>query len=365
MVAVVIDQGELAIALRGGQITVALEAPAHAAELGQRCHDGLVRQLQLGRHRDGGQRVQDVVHAGQIQRHGQIRQGLTPAELALHCEAHLAAGQCLHIHRAHLVAFCKTIADHRAREQRHDGAHTRIVTAQNRRAIERHAVQKLHKRRLQLGEVVAIGFHMVGVDIGDDGQHGQEVQEGGVGLIRLHDDVLARAQARIGTCAHQLAADHKGRVHTGFAQNRRDQRGRGGLAMRAGNRNALLQAHQLSQHDGALHHRNLLGAGRDDFGVVGPDRRRGDQHLSARDVRGRMADMDLQAQAGQALRGGAIALVGARDGVAQVVQDLGDAAHAGAADADKMDVLNGVLHVWLTRASISSATRLAARGRAS
>ena len=47
---------------------------------------------------------------------------------------------------------------------------------------------------------------------------------------------------------------------------------------------------------------------------------------------------------GQAARGGAVTLVAARDGVAQVVQDLGDAAHAGAPDAHEMDVLDGVLH---------------------
>jgi hypothetical protein len=50
------------------------------------------------------------------------------------------------------------------------------------------------------------------------------------------------------------------------------------------------------------------------------------------------------AQRGQALQGGAVALVAAGDAVAQVVQDLGDAAHAGAADADEVDVLDGVLH---------------------
>src|SRR6185369_13742987 len=38
------------------------------------------------------------------------------------------------------------------------------------------------------------------------------------------------------------------------------------------------------------------------------------------------------------------ALVGPRDAVAEVVQDLGDPAHAGTADADEVDVADGVLH---------------------
>jgi hypothetical protein len=49
----------------------------------------------------------------------------------------------------------------------------------------------------------------------------------------------------------------------------------------------------------------------------------------------------------QALRGGAVAWSSPRR-VAQVVQDLGDAAHAGAADADEVDVLDGVLHARAT-----------------
>ena len=76
-----------------------------------------------------------------------------------------------------------------------------------------------------------------------------------------------------------------------------------------------------------------------------------------------MADRDLQSQPSQALRRCTFGLIRARDLVAEVVQDFGDAAHAGAADSDEMDPLDGVFHDF-TIASISSATRLAARGRA-
>ena len=55
----------------------------------------------------------------------------------------------------------------------------------------------------------------------------------------------------------------------------------------------------------------------------------------AGDVRRVVADEHLQPQPGQAARDGAVALVGARHAVAQVVQDLGDGAHARAADAAK------------------------------
>ncbi|MCY1465388.1 hypothetical protein D9M71_835250 [compost metagenome] len=53
---------------------------------------------------------------------------------------------------------------------------------------------------------------------------------------------------------------------------------------------------------------------------------------------------DRGAQRGQAPRGGIAAHVGTRDLVAQVQQDLGDAAHAGPADAHEVDVFDDMLH---------------------
>jgi len=77
-----------------------------------------------------------------------------------------------------------------------------------------------------------------------------------------------------------------------------------------------------------------------------------------------VADEDLHAEPGQPARDGAFGRVGARHAVAQSVHDLGDGAHARAAHADEVDLLDGVFHAR-TSLSISSATRAAARGRAS
>jgi hypothetical protein len=126
----------------------------------------------------------------------------------------------------------------------------------------------------------------------------------------------------------------------------------------------LLQAHQLGQHHRARHHRHAFGAGGRHFGVVRFHRGGRDHRLRAFDVRRVMADEHLDAQRRQAARGRAVALVGARHRVAEVVQDLGDAAHAGAADADEMDAFDCVLHAQSFDLS-SSATRAAACGRAS
>jgi hypothetical protein len=80
---------------------------------------------------------------------------------------------------------------------------------------------------------------VVGVDVGDDASTGIQVQEGRVALVGLDDDVVARAQAGVGARAVQPAADDEGRVDAGLGQHAGHQRGGGGLAVRAGDGDAL------------------------------------------------------------------------------------------------------------------------------
>src|SRR5690606_11348215 len=94
-----------------------------------------------------------------------------------------------------------------------------------------------------------------------------------------------------------------------------------------------------------------------------------DQGARALDVLGRMADQDARAQRRQPPRHGGFLDVGAADGIAQVQQDLGDAAHARAADADEMDVADAVLHadssrLWTQASAISCAAFRLASSRA-
>src|SRR5581483_3792014 len=55
------------------------------------------------------------------------------------------------------------------------------------------------------------------------------------------------------------------------------------------------------------------------------------------DIVGAMADMDLDAEIGQAARVGAVGEVAALHLVAEIVQHLGDTRHADAANADEVD----------------------------
>jgi hypothetical protein len=177
-----------------------------------------------------------------------------------------------HVDGAHLRVFRKAVAGDGAGHALQDVAHGGTVHTQDRRAVERHAVQEIDKRALEPAEVVAVGLHVVGVDVGHHGHHGQQVQERCVGLVGLDHDVVAAAQLGVGACAVELAADHKGRVQARLGQHAGHQAGGSGLAVGAGNGDALLQAHQLRQHERAGHHGNFFLARGQHLGVVWRDR---------------------------------------------------------------------------------------------
>ena len=65
-------------------------------------------------------------------------------------------------------------------------------------------------------------------------------------------------------------------------EHRGDHGRRGGLAVHAGNGDAIFQAHQLGQHLGALDHRDVLLVRGDDLGIVARDGRADDDDFRAR-----------------------------------------------------------------------------------
>ena len=80
-----------------------------------------------------------------------------------------------------------------------------------------------------------------------------------------------------------------------------------------------------------------LRARRVEFDIAGLHRRGIDDGMRVFEIVGAVTDGDRDAHRAQALDVGAIGHVGALHLVAEIVHDLGDAAHADAADADEMD----------------------------
>ena len=212
-----------------------------------------------------------------------------------------------------------------------------------------------------------VGVHVVGIDVGDRRNDRIQHQEGRIGLVRLGHQEFALPQARVGAHRRQPTADDEGRIGAAFGEDARHQRGSGGLAMRAGDRDALLEAHQFGQHLRARHQRHAALTRGHHFRIVVRHGGRRDHCVGMGHVVARMTDEDARAEPLQTTRGCALLQVGAGDHITEVEQHLGDAAHADASDAHEMNVLDLVFHAFVfpaASASHTSATSSAARGRA-
>ncbi len=329
MVAVVVDDADLGTA-GSGHFAQIIEAATDASKAGQCTRDRVRRHAQLPADRRSGQRVEHVVLARQRQYHflaGALRQaqGEAHARTFLH-----------HVLGAHVGLRAHAVAHHVARGLGGQCGHFRIVDAQHCQAVERQALQELGERRLHAGEIVAVVLQMIGIDVGDDRHQRIQAQEAAVALVGLGHQPLATTELGVGTGRQQLATDHEGRVQPPLAQHRSGQAGGGGLAVGAGHGDAAAEAHQFGQHRRARHDRNALAARFHQLRVVFADRA-GDHHaVGAQHVGGGMAAHDARAQAGQAAGRDVVGVVRTGHFVAQRQHHFGDAAHAGAADADEM-----------------------------
>ena len=167
--------------------------------------------------------------------------------------------------------------------------HHRMVDAHHGEAVERHVLDEIAERVLHGLEGLEV-VEMLGIDIGDDGDIGRQLEEGAVALVGFHHHPLAGAEPRVGAVGIDDAAIDDGGIEIAGIEQGRDHRGRRGLAVGAGDRDAALQPHQFGEHFGAAHHRNALRARRHQFGIVALDRGRDHKHVGAVDVLGLVAD---------------------------------------------------------------------------
>ena len=181
-------------------------------------------------------------------------------------------------------------------------------------------------------------IEVLGVDVGDDGDGGGEVEEGSVGLVRLDDDPFALSQLGVGTESVELSADHGGGVETRVIEDGGDEGSGGGLSVRAGDGDRVLQAHQLGEHLRTSDDGHSARAGSERLGILRTAHGAGSHHHVhvAGHVLGAMADVDGSTQPGEPLGGLAFLEVGSAHAVAEVEEELRDPAHPDAADADEV-----------------------------
>src|SRR5206468_8479145 len=142
----------------------------------------------------------------------------------------------------------------------------------------------------------------------------------------------------IGSQPMHAPANNHGGIETGRAeQASHDGRGRG-LAVGAGNGDAVLEPHQLGEHFRPRDHGDPALARHLDLNVVARDGRGVHDDVGALPMGGLVAGEDLVAETLQALDGLATPAVRAADAVAHVEHHLGDSAHPGSADAHEVNL---------------------------
>ena len=187
---------------------------------------------------------------------------------------------------------------------------------------------------------------MLRIDVGDDANLRGHLDEGAVGLVGLHDHPLAVTEPRVRAPFVDDAAGDDGGVEAGDIEYVGDERGGRGLAVRAGDGDGGVEPHQLRQHLGAAHDGQSALARSLELGIAGLDGRGDDDETRADQVHRIVADEHANTLGAQTADIGAVLLVAALHRVALGVQDLGNRAHADAADAQNVHgpQLAGHLH---------------------
>src|SRR5258705_5284387 len=176
MMAVVIDNGDAVIFAGFG------EAPPHAAETCQRLSDGVVGKAKFVRNRDRGRGVERVV-ASRHRRNeiGDLMRGIGLAIAKRDLEAGTAAVWSeIDEPRVGLRDFAVGV-DAAILVLAYDGLHYGMIAVHHLEAAERHGLDK-NAERLRHGIEGLEMIEMLGIDIGDDGDIGRQLQESAVAL---------------------------------------------------------------------------------------------------------------------------------------------------------------------------------------
>ncbi len=267
----------------------------------------------------------------------------------------------------HVGFVAESVSGHRFRDLRKQLADNRILQTENRLTVKRQPLDEIDEGLPEALEVAAVGFQMIGIDVRDHRHHRLQIQERGVALVGLGNQIAARTQAGVDTAADEPPADDIGGIEPALGEQARDQTRRGGLAMGAGDGDAVAETHQLGEHLRPRHHRDVPIPGAHELRVVRIDGRRNDDHLAVLDVLGIVTDVDAHTEVLQTPGHGVGGEIRARHLKTERVQHLGDAAHAGAADADEVHAANAfhpdvVVHVRTPAGVIGARSKGSADG---
>lgn len=182
---------------------------------------------------------------------------------------------------------------------------------------------------------------MVAFHIQNHPDHGSKLQEAVEIFAGLCHEEGGMADFQVTADGGQDAANSDGGVGLRRQQDLR-YHGRGrGLAMGAGYGDGIvILRHDLAQKMGPVHEGDVFGIGRHNLGVIGVDGRSVDHQIHIIcDVFRPVAEIDLDAKALQMPGDRGFLDICAGNHTAPVRQNLRQAGHADAADADEINVL--------------------------
>jgi hypothetical protein len=208
-------------------------------------------------------------------------------------------------------------------EARDDRLHLGMVDAKDSGAVEGDVLDELDEGVLHRIEA-SVMVEMLRIDIGHHRDLPVEAEEASVALVGLHHHPVRASEPGVGAVGVDDAAVDDGGVDSAGVEHGRDHRGGRGLAVRSGDRDGGLEAHQLGEHLGALDHGDPAFERALDFRVAALDRGRDHHHRRVPDVFVGVADHHLDALLSEALDDIAFGDVGALHLVAEDVHHLGD-----------------------------------------
>ena len=201
-----------------------------------------------------------------------------------------------HVHRGDIrVRSVDAVRDHATSHAGNDRRKVRVVGAGDDGAEKRDLVGEIDERLLEVVES-AVALEVFIIDVRNHRNCRKQLEKTPVALVRLRDHQLAASQARVAAEGAEPPADHRRRIQPGAFQHQRDHRRRRRFPVRARDRDAVAQPHELGEHLGARNDGDLPPLRFDDLGVRRPNRRRDHDDVGAPHVLRRMPVRHLDAQ---------------------------------------------------------------------
>ena len=214
-------------------LALGLEATLRTVELGECITNRRELHAREARNSNAGERVEDVVPPRNIEQHApHLRPALMNGK-----RDHRAAR--LDVRCAVIRLMVDGVGNDLMRCLACDIAQDFVFKAEHRRPVCIHLLDELTERRDDLLHR-AVVIHVVVLDVGHHSDMRAQLEEGAVALVRLRDEVAARAELRIRPEVGHLTTDDDGRRYADVVKGHADHGGRRRLAVRARDSDAVV-----------------------------------------------------------------------------------------------------------------------------